>query len=59
MTVDEEYKIIFSPSVLSCAPQEVAQIFFHAYEGKPLLLPDRFTPEQHFFEHHRNSIFIR
>ncbi len=59
MTVDEEYKIIFSPAVLNCAPQEVAQNLFYAFEGKQLLLPDRFTPEQHFFEHHRNSIFIR
>lgn len=59
MTIDEEYRIIFSTSVLSCAPQEVAQIFFHCYEGKQLMLPDRFTPEQQFFEYHRNCIFIR
>jgi putative restriction endonuclease len=59
MTVDEEYRIIFSSSVLSCAPQEVANVFFRRYEGKQLLLPDRFTPEQQFFEYHRNSIFLR
>lgn len=58
MTVDKEYRIIFSTSVLSCAPQEEAQKFFCFYEGKELLLPDRFTPEQQFFEHHRNCIFI-
>lgn len=59
MTIDEEYKIIFSSLVLSCAPQEVAQNFFYCYEGKRLLLPDRFTPEQQFFEYHRNCIFVR
>lgn len=59
MTVDKEYKVIFSSSVLRCAPQEVAQNFFHCYEGKQLLLPDRFTPEEKFFEYHRNCIFIR
>ena len=59
MTIDEEYKIIFSSSVLSCAPQEVAQNLFYCYEGKRLLLPDRFTPEQQFFEYHRNFIFVR
>jgi cyclopropane fatty-acyl-phospholipid synthase-like methyltransferase len=37
---------------------ETAQNFFNCYEGKRLSLPDRFTPEQQFFEHHRNYIFI-
>lgn len=58
MTVDEEYKIIFSSSVLRCAPREIAQALFQSYVGKQLLLPDRFTPEEQFLEHHRNCIFI-
>lgn len=58
MTVDDEYKIKFSSSVLSSATEEIAQNFFNCYEGKRLSLPDRFTPEQQFFEHHRNYIFI-
>jgi putative restriction endonuclease len=58
MTVDDEYKIKFSTSVLSSAKEETAQKFFNCFEGKQLSLPDRFTPEQQFFEHHRNYIFI-
>lgn len=58
MTVDDEYKIKFSSSVVSIATEEIVQNFFNCYEGKRLSLPDRFTPEQQFFEHHRNYIFI-
>lgn len=53
MTVDKEYKITFSSSLYSCVPQQEAQTFFYCYEGKQLLLPDRFTPEQQFLEFHR------
>lgn len=48
MTVDDEYKIKFSSSVLSSTTEEIAQKFFNCYEGKRLSLPDRFTPEQQF-----------
>jgi len=58
MTVDDGYKIKFSSLVLSSAKDETAQNFFNCYEGKKLSLPDRFTPEQQFFEYHRNYIFI-
>ena len=58
MTVDDEYRINFSSTVLSSTQAEVADRFFRCYQGKQLSLPDRFTPEQQFFEHHRNHIFI-
>jgi len=58
MTVDDEYKIKFSSSVLSSTDKELAEKFFYSYQGKQLSLPDRFTPEQQFFEHHRNHIFV-
>ena len=58
MTVDDEYKINFSSTVLSSPQKEVAEKFFRCFQGKQLALPDRFTPEQQFFEHHRNHIFI-
>jgi len=58
MTVDDEYKIKFSSSVLSGHTEKTARNFFDRYEGKRLSLPDRFTPEQQFFEYHRNYIFI-
>jgi predicted restriction endonuclease len=58
MTVDDEYRIKFSSSVLGGAVEETAQNFFNCYEGKRISLPDRFTPEQQFFEHHRNYIFV-
>lgn len=58
MTIDDEYKINFSSSVLSSSKEEVVQKFFSCYEGQRLSLPDRFTPEQQFFEYHRNHIFI-
>jgi len=57
MTIDEQYRVIFSPILWDYASHEVAQIFFRRYEGKTLLLPERFTPQQLFFEHHRTRIF--
>lgn len=58
MTVDGNYRINFSLSVLSSANSATAEKFFRCYQDKQLLLPDRFTPEQHFFEHHRKHIFV-
>lgn len=58
MTVDDEYKINFSSSVFSSTSEEAVEKFFYCYQGKQLSLPDRFTPEQKFFEHHRNHVFI-
>ena len=57
MTVDEAYKIKFSSKILGGSPKDSNIRFFQNYEGKKLTLPDRFTPEQHFFEHHRQHIF--
>lgn len=58
MTVDGDHRIVFSSSVSDCAPQETVWDFFRSYEGRKLLLPDRFTPGPQFFEYHRNRIFI-
>lgn len=58
MTIDDEYRINFSSSVLSSSNKELVEKFFSCYQGKQLSLPDRFTPEQQFFEHHRNHIFV-
>jgi len=58
MTVDDEYKIKFSSSVLNGDTEKTTRSFFNRYEGKRLSLPDCFTPEQQFFEHHRNYIFV-
>lgn len=58
MTIDDEYRINFSSSVLSSSNKELVEKFFYCYQGKQLSLPDRFTPEQQFFEHHRNHIFV-
>lgn len=58
MSVDDQYKIIFSSTVLDSSQQEISERFFQFYQGKQLALPERFTPEQQFFEHHRNHIFI-
>lgn len=58
MTVDKEYKINFSSTILNRTQEEVVEKFFSCYQGKQLSLPDRFTPEQQFFDHHRNHIFI-
>ena len=58
MTIDDKYQINFSSLILRSTNEEAAAKFFHCYQGKELTLPDRFTPEQHFFDHHRNHIFI-
>ncbi len=57
MTMDEECRIVFSPLLWDCASREVAQNFFRRYEGKKLFLPERFSPQQLFFEYHRRHIF--
>ncbi|MEI8079030.1 MAG: HNH endonuclease [bacterium] len=57
MTIDEHYRVVFSPLLWDFVSREVGQNFFRRYEGQTLLLPERFTPLQLFFEHHRTNIF--
>ncbi|MGQ0708926.1 MAG: HNH endonuclease [Rhodoferax sp.] len=58
MTVDEDYRIVFSSAVLRSVPEEIAHQYFHRHHGRELALPDRFSPEQRFLRYHRDSVFI-
>lgn len=58
MTVDADYRIVFSSTVLQSMPHEIGQRHFQCHHGKELALPDRFTPDQQFLQYHRDHIFI-
>ena len=57
MTLDDQYRVVFSPAIKDCASKQVAQRFFHNYGGKKINLPVRFWPESLFLEYHRTNIF--
>jgi len=57
MTIDEHFRVVFSPLLWGFATREIAQNFFRRYEGKKITFPERFTPLQFFFAYHRTHIF--
>jgi len=51
ITIDESYNIIVS--------KKVKHELILQYDKKPIILPDRFLPDQKFLSYHRENIFLR
>ena len=56
ISFDEDYRMIFSPALKEYYSNKAFQTQFKEFEGKQLLLPKRFCPDQEFLEKHRNKI---
>ncbi len=54
---DKDFKIILS-SELKRSKSESIKYYFHKLEGKSLMLPKRFIPNEDFLEYHYQNIFI-
>ena len=54
ISFDDDYRMIVSKEIKDYYTNEVANEYFGKYEGKSIILPERFMPNKKFLEKHRN-----
>ena len=59
ITIDKNYQIIISSKLSEARMDDETQSWFMGYEGKTIILPDKFAPGQDFIEYHNDVIFKR
>jgi predicted restriction endonuclease len=57
-TVDEKYKIILSKELKKKKVCDFHKNAFYSFEGKKILLPERFSPEAKALQYHRECVFV-
>ncbi len=57
MTLNDDYKIIFSKKLLKISDKNTYTSLFEIYENQQINLPDKFFPKQEFLDYHRKNIF--
>ncbi|WP_299469214.1 HNH endonuclease [uncultured Gimesia sp.] len=58
ITLDEEYRLIYSQLLRDSLTVDAMSRFFKPYEGKQIHFPSRFLPDQVCLQGHRNQIFV-
>jgi putative restriction endonuclease len=56
ITFDSNFKMILSKE-LNNNKSENIKLYFHKLEGKPIILPKKFIPDENFLEYHNQNIF--
>jgi len=59
ITIDSDYKIVLSKLLRDTLPHDVVQDFFLRYDGKTIVLPQRFKPLKESLVWHNEKIFIK
>ena len=54
---DKEYRVVNSAKISATAMDEDTKDWLMSYEGKQIILPDRFYPDKEFIEYHNDMIF--
>lgn len=57
ITIDNNYQIINSKKLKEVEMDAVTRAWWNSYEGKQIILPDRFYPAKQFIEYHNDVIF--
>ena len=58
LTVSEDHRIVMSAALQSLADEAFAITSLLAYAGKKIRMPQKFTPDEAFLEHHRTVVFL-
>lgn len=59
ITIDKEYRMVNSRVIKEIEMDKQTRTWLLAYEGKQILLPDKFPPDKQFIEYHNDVIFKR
>lgn len=57
ITIDKDYRIVFSKGLLDVEMDEYTHDWFFSYEHEKIKLPDKFFPGREFIEYHNDVIF--
>lgn len=57
ITIDKNYKIVVSQKLKEKKIDEITKVWIISFDGKKILLPHRFLPEQQFIEYHNDVVF--
>lgn len=57
ITMDEEYRLVLSPYLREFLPNESLARNFLDYEGKQIVMPEKFPPASEFMQLHREEVF--
>lgn len=57
ITFEEDYRLVISKELSDATSNVVLKACFQRYEGKPIVLPERFRPEPQYLLAHRTTIF--
>lgn len=56
ISFDEDFRLIFSPALAEFHGNQAFQAQFKEFEGRSLVMPKRFRPDQAFLEKHRGKL---
>jgi hypothetical protein len=56
ISFDEDYRMIFSPSLKAFYSNKAFQTQFKAFEGQAIMLPNRYAPDQQLLAKHREKL---
>ena len=57
ITIDKNYRVVNSKLIKETAMDEKTKEWFSFYNGKEIILPDKFLPGKDFIEYHNDVIF--
>jgi len=57
LTITPEYRVKLSPFIKTIQEDETIENFLLRYEGREIVLPDKFLPDVRFIEYHNQHIF--
>jgi len=58
ITFDEDYRLVLSPYLREYLPNDSLSRNFLDYEGKPIVMPEKFPPDAEFMQTHREEVFL-
>jgi hypothetical protein len=58
MTIDSSMQVVYARDLRNALKRSDGAAFLREFEGATLRAPDRFRPEDAFFEHHRTRVFV-
>ncbi len=56
ISFDEDYRMIFSPSLKEYYSNKAFKLYFTPLEGRQISFPKRYIPDQNFLARHRNRL---
>lgn len=59
ITLDQHYRIVISTQLKNANMDDDTKDWFEKYNGKEIILPDKFLPGKEFIEYHNDIIFQR